>query len=120
MLSKLVGHSMGGSVLVRAASRLISAKYRLTGVAVLDVVEGFTLDALPHMHSLLDTRPDGFDSLEEAIEWQYVLFLFVPSCHIIISYSDLCARRDQPYNSNDPQSDLRTNKCTGYLGACQL
>ncbi len=30
----------------------------------------FTLDALPLMHSLLNARPEGFDSPEEAIEWQ--------------------------------------------------
>ncbi|KAL5525829.1 hypothetical protein ACEPAG_7166 [Sanghuangporus baumii] len=65
----LVGHSLGGSVLVRASSRLLDAKYRLTGVAVLDIVEGFTIDALPHMHTLLDSRPEGFETLEEAIEW---------------------------------------------------
>ena len=32
----------------------------------------FTLDALPLMHSLLNARPEGFDSPEEAIEWQCV------------------------------------------------
>jgi len=36
---------------------------------------GSALEALPHMHSLLNARPDGFDSPEEAIEWQYVLSL---------------------------------------------
>ena len=30
----------------------------------------FTLEALPMMHSLLDARPEGFNSQEEAIEWQ--------------------------------------------------
>jgi len=30
------------------------------------------MEALPHMHALLNTRPEGFDSIEEAIEWQYV------------------------------------------------
>lgn len=33
-------------------------------------VTEFTLDALPIMHSLLNARPEGFDSPEEAIEWQ--------------------------------------------------
>ncbi|KIJ50938.1 hypothetical protein M422DRAFT_27064 [Sphaerobolus stellatus SS14] len=65
----LVGHSMGGSVIVRASGPLIAAKYRLAGVAVLDIVEGFTLEALPHMHNLLDSRPEGFGSQEEAIRW---------------------------------------------------
>lgn len=26
------------------------------------------------MNSLLNARPDGFDSMEEAIEWQYVFY----------------------------------------------
>ncbi|KAF9037867.1 protein phosphatase methylesterase [Hymenopellis radicata] len=65
----LVGHSMGGSVIVRSCPMLLEANYRVAGVVVLDVVEGSALDALPHMHSLLNARPDGFDSPEEAIEW---------------------------------------------------
>ncbi|PFH51090.1 hypothetical protein AMATHDRAFT_59791 [Amanita thiersii Skay4041] len=65
----LVGHSMGGSVFVRACPLLLEKKYRITGVAVLDVVEGSAIEYLPHMHNLLNARPDGFDSTEEAVEW---------------------------------------------------
>jgi protein phosphatase methylesterase 1 len=73
---------------VRSCPRLIEKRYRIVGVAVLDVVEGnhthseqfflklirlslgTAIEALPHMNSLLNARPDGFDSIEEAIEWQ--------------------------------------------------
>ncbi|KAF8838027.1 protein phosphatase methylesterase [Paxillus ammoniavirescens] len=65
----LVGHSMGGSVVTRACPKLQELKYVVSGVAVLDVVEGTAIEALPHMHALLDTRPEGFHSEEEAIEW---------------------------------------------------
>ncbi|KAI0373614.1 protein phosphatase methylesterase [Pilatotrama ljubarskyi] len=65
----LVGHSLGGSVCVRACPKLQEHRYRIAGVAVIDVVEEFTLEALPLMHSLLNARPEGFDSQEEAIEW---------------------------------------------------
>lgn len=65
----LVGHSLGGSVCVRACPLLQELQYTITGVAVLDVVEEFTLEALPMMHALLDARPDGFSSQEDAIEW---------------------------------------------------
>lgn len=65
----LVGHSLGGSVCVRASPLLQQHQYRIAGVCVIDVVEEFTLDALPLMHSLLNARPEGFDSPEEAIEW---------------------------------------------------
>ncbi|KAK1230424.1 Protein phosphatase methylesterase 1 [Marasmius sp. AFHP31] len=65
----LIGHSMGGSVITRACPLLLERKYKVGGVAVLDVVEGSAIEALPHMHSLLNARPDGFDSMEEAVEW---------------------------------------------------
>ncbi|KIK88461.1 hypothetical protein PAXRUDRAFT_831805 [Paxillus rubicundulus Ve08.2h10] len=65
----LVGHSMGGSVVTRACPKLQDLKYVVSGVAVLDVVEGTAIEALPHMHALLDTRPEGFHSEEEAIKW---------------------------------------------------
>ncbi|KAF9483250.1 protein phosphatase methylesterase [Pholiota conissans] len=65
----LVGHSMGGSVVTRSCPILQKSSYKIGGVAVLDVVEGSAVDALPHMNNLLNARPDGFDSMEEAIEW---------------------------------------------------
>jgi protein phosphatase methylesterase 1 len=77
---------MGGAVCVRACPILQEKRYKVAGVAVLDVVEGelvslwgsevfiprlgSALEALPIMMGLLDSRPDGFDSLEEAIQWQ--------------------------------------------------
>lgn len=61
---------MGGAVVVRSCPQLQDSKYRIAGVSVLDVVEGSAVDALPHMHNLLNARPDGFGTVEEAIEWQ--------------------------------------------------
>jgi protein phosphatase methylesterase 1 len=37
---QLVGHSMGGSVTVQSCPKLLERGYKITGVAVLDVVEG--------------------------------------------------------------------------------
>ncbi|KAJ3766766.1 Alpha/Beta hydrolase protein [Lentinula raphanica] len=65
----LIGHSMGGSIVTRGCPILLDEKYKVGGVAVLDVVEGSAIEALPHMNSLLNARPDGFDSVEEAVEW---------------------------------------------------
>ncbi|KAI0688220.1 Alpha/Beta hydrolase protein [Cytidiella melzeri] len=67
----LVGHSLGGAVIVGACPVLQANKYKLTGVVVIDVVEEFTLEALPMMHSLLDSRPEGFASQEDAVEWHF-------------------------------------------------
>jgi protein phosphatase methylesterase 1 len=64
---------MGGAVVVNTVPRLIEAKYRVSGVAVLDVVEGTAIDALPHMPAILNSRPEGFNSVSDAIEWQYVI-----------------------------------------------
>ncbi|KAG9124156.1 Protein with carboxyl methyl esterase activity [Ceratobasidium sp. 392] len=65
----LLGHSMGGTAVVHACPKLQEKGYRVAGVSVLDVVEGSAMEALPHMHKLLESRPDGFPSVEAAIEW---------------------------------------------------
>ncbi|KAJ7082711.1 hypothetical protein B0H15DRAFT_1024457 [Mycena belliarum] len=46
----------------------IAKGYRVADVAILDVAEGIAIDALLYMHSLLNARPDGFDSVEEVVE----------------------------------------------------
>jgi protein phosphatase methylesterase 1 len=66
---------MGGAIAARAAA---SGKIlNLVAVAVLDVVEGTAMAALPHMHNILENRPQNFDSLESAIQWRFV----VHDCH---------------------------------------
>ncbi|KAG0175858.1 Protein phosphatase methylesterase 1 [Apophysomyces sp. BC1021] len=63
----LVGHSMGGSVVVDVAQR--KRVSHVTGVVVLDVVEGSAMDALSSMTKFLSTRPTEFSSVEQAIQW---------------------------------------------------
>ncbi|SAM04802.1 hypothetical protein [Absidia glauca] len=65
----LVGHSMGGSVVVD-----IGHKKRLPnvmGVVVLDVVEGSALEAIQSMNKVLSSRPTSFQSVDQAIQWSY-------------------------------------------------
>ncbi|RKU40105.1 Protein with carboxyl methyl esterase activity [Coniochaeta pulveracea] len=64
----LVGHSLGGAVVTDLASRG-SLGPSLLGYAVLDVVEGSAMDALQSMQTYLSSRPAGFASLKDAIEW---------------------------------------------------
>jgi len=43
--------------------------YHVGGISVLDVVEGSAVEALPSMHHLLESRPEGFPSQERAVQW---------------------------------------------------
>ncbi|CAG8463455.1 7206_t:CDS:2 [Ambispora leptoticha] len=63
----LIGHSMGGCVVAHAASKHLLPS--VTCVAVLDVVEGSAMEALSGMHDYLRKRPNEFQSVEHAIEW---------------------------------------------------
>src|SRR6266702_478837 len=81
LLVRAASSTLAGAAIVNVVPRLLEAKYRVSGVAVLDVVEGTALDALPHMPSILNSRPEGFDSVSDAIEWQYVISL--PSLHLV-------------------------------------
>lgn len=72
----LVGHSLGGSVVSSACSlphvsMLAGGRgaAAVTGVVVLDVVEGSALDALAAMNNIINSIPTQFDSREDAVDW---------------------------------------------------
>jgi len=68
----LVGHSMGGAIAVRVATATAPSpqlQQQLTGVAVLDVVEGTAMAALPSMMSVLASKPPAFPDIQHAIAW---------------------------------------------------
>ena len=113
---------MGGAVVVRSCPRLQEKQYRITGVCVLDVVEGSAVDALPHMHSLLNARPDGFGSIEEAIEWQYVgttpvLYSSVTVFRTACPLTQLLTRHRRVYQSHQRSVPLTRARYTHTHGA---
>ncbi|KAN0055322.1 hypothetical protein ACTA71_008433 [Dictyostelium dimigraforme] len=63
----IVGHSMGGAVVIKTSST--NRINNLFGLIVIDVVEGTALLALSSMKSILAKRPKSFDSIKEAIKW---------------------------------------------------
>jgi protein phosphatase methylesterase 1 len=65
----LIGHSLGGAVVVDLAHRGLLGP-AILGYVVLDVVEGSAMEALGHMENYLSTRPSSFPSIASAIEWQ--------------------------------------------------
>ncbi|XP_073253213.1 protein phosphatase methylesterase 1-like isoform X1 [Porites lutea] len=64
----LVGHSMGGAIAVHVGVQGLLGP-SLSGLAVIDVVEGTAMEALSSMQTFLKSRPSTFGSLEEGIEW---------------------------------------------------
>jgi len=67
----LVGHSLGGSIAVRAASESLKHTQALPvrAVLLLDSVEGTAIDGLPRTAEWLKARPASFASPDEAISW---------------------------------------------------
>lgn len=66
----LIGHSMGGAVVTSAAHVFQSRSLaRVSGVAMVDIVEGTSLRLLPQMGEIVRRRPEGFVSVEAAIQW---------------------------------------------------
>lgn len=67
----LVGHSMGGAITIKCATKCVEYLPSLIGIVVIDVVEGTAKEALPLMMSVIQTRPNSFPTLENAIEWSF-------------------------------------------------
>lgn len=63
----LVGHSMGGAVAIHVAT--LNKLPTLSGLIVIDVVEGTALEALSSMNAVIRNRPRIFKSIPQAIEW---------------------------------------------------
>ncbi|KAI5283505.1 Protein phosphatase methylesterase 1, partial [Ascosphaera atra] len=64
----LVGHSLGGAVVTDVAKQGELGQ-KVLAYAVLDVVEGSSLEALQSMDQYLAARPTSFQSLDSAIMW---------------------------------------------------
>jgi protein phosphatase methylesterase 1 len=65
----VVGHSMGGAIASKACLQDQNLGGKISGLIILDVVEGSAIDALPHMDSIVSQRPKNFRSVEQAIQW---------------------------------------------------
>lgn len=65
----LMGHSMGGAIAAKAAKADQDQGNSVSGVIMLDVVEGSALEALPHMDAVISKRPQHFKSCAAAVHW---------------------------------------------------
>lgn len=48
----------------------VGLKCGISSIAVLDVVEGTALAALPSMHSILARKPLFFETIDQAVQWR--------------------------------------------------
>ncbi|TPX32765.1 hypothetical protein SeMB42_g07577 [Synchytrium endobioticum] len=104
----LVGHSMGGAVVVDVASRGLIKN--VIGVVVLDIVEGTAMESLNYMFKSLLDRPPSFPSIQSAIEWSLK--------HD--GSKDLEAARISVPSQLQPLQDDRNGKVTGYTWRTNL
>lgn len=65
----VVGHSLGGAVVSRALSGNKAAQERISGVVMIDIVEGTAQLSLAHMSEYLKKRPNYFPAVEDAVTW---------------------------------------------------
>ncbi|KAJ2687585.1 Protein phosphatase methylesterase 1 [Coemansia spiralis] len=63
----LVGHSMGGAVVAHAAAS--KRLGNVTGLILIDIVEGSAMDSLSSIPAFINARPKSFMSLKSAIKW---------------------------------------------------
>ena len=62
----LVGHSLGGAVVVDFAQKY---KKPILGIVVVDIVEELALESLSSMEGYLRKRPISFQSKQAAVQW---------------------------------------------------
>jgi len=98
----LVGHSMGGAVVVDAAMK--HGLPSLAAVVVVDVVEGTALASLPYMQGIIDARPTQFTSVMEAIQWSLDTRLLKNQESMRVSIPSLIIEKDGVYHW---RTDLR-------------
>ncbi|CAJ1032403.1 Alpha/beta hydrolase family/Serine aminopeptidase, S33, putative [Leishmania lindenbergi] len=65
----VLGHSLGGAIVTRALSGNKSGLDRVSGVLLVDVVEGTAQLSLQHMKSFLKNRPNTFPEVKDAVVW---------------------------------------------------
>ncbi|TIB79853.1 protein phosphatase methylesterase [Wallemia mellicola] len=65
----LAGHSMGGSICSHAVKSINQLVGKVVGLCVLDAVEGTAMEALPSMAGIVNSNPQSFTSLSQAISW---------------------------------------------------
>jgi protein phosphatase methylesterase 1 len=68
----LIGHSMGGAIathITRQAPERLNHVVRISGLVVVDVVEGTALAALPSMEQYIQEIPKEFKTLEDGIKY---------------------------------------------------
>lgn len=71
------------------------------------------------MHNLLDSRPDGFESKEEAIRWQCVAFVSLATHQALMAF--IPPQRINKYNSQPSVSqDFRSSNTPSFRHSMEM
>ena len=62
---------MGGAI--AAAYCHLEDTYKLSGLILFDIVEGSAINSLSSMNLVIQRRPKRFESIEDAVQWRYLL-----------------------------------------------
>lgn len=62
---------MGGAI--AAAYCHLEDTYKLSGLILFDIVEGSAINSLSSMNLVIQRRPKRFESIEDVIQWRYLL-----------------------------------------------
>ncbi|KAK9463213.1 Alpha/beta hydrolase family-domain-containing protein [Lipomyces oligophaga] len=113
-----VGHSLGGAVVAEGVDKLEqywpgTAKEDLpvvSGLVVLDVVEGSAIEALASMKSYLDTRPERFRNMNEAIRWHLKTHTLRCQESALVSVPPLVCPSEKSGQGLEWRTDLRATE----------
>lgn len=90
----LVGHSLGGAIMINFLCRNTSLSFDIRGLVVVDIVEETAVRALASMSDFLWTRPRFFRSYEEAVSWHLQSRLLKNENSAKLSVHDLLQRNE--------------------------
>ncbi|KAK9477064.1 Alpha/beta hydrolase family-domain-containing protein [Lipomyces japonicus] len=102
-----VGHSLGGAVVTEAVNQFdtlwksqLRPKPRISGLVVLDIVEGSALEGLASMRGFLASRPQYFGSVADGVRWHVKSHTIRSVESARVSVPDLLMEPSSSNNSN--------------------
>ncbi|CAG9333133.1 unnamed protein product [Blepharisma stoltei] len=65
----IIGHSMGGAIASKAALLYQAQGYKVSGIILIDMVEGRAFEAFSNNEARINRMPKSFDLIKDAVLW---------------------------------------------------